>query len=280
MLKEKCIVMFSGGLDSRLVLKIMQKKAYDVTALYFKLPFSKNVEKEVKKFCKKQKAKLKVLDYTKGKLLKNYLKMLKKPKYGRGSGFNPCIDCRLFMFQMAKKYANKNKIKIIASGEVLGQRPMSQHKKALEITTKESRLGERLIRPLSKERITGRSRKKQIQMAKKFKISYPGPAGGCLLCEKGLKTRFKFLIRDNMINEKNLPLVSIGRHFINSKRWVVLGRNKKENEIIEKQKGIKVIPMQPGPSAWISNKKLMPKAKKLIKKYSKHNIKDFETKSK
>ena len=107
MSKEKCIVMFSGGLDSRLVLKLMQKKRYAVTALYFKLPFSKNVEKDIRKFCKKQKAKLKVLDYTKGKLLKSYIKMLKKPKYGRGVGFNPCIDCRLFMFQNAKKYANK-----------------------------------------------------------------------------------------------------------------------------------------------------------------------------
>ena len=278
MSKEKCIVMFSGGLDSRLVLKIMQKKEYDVTALYFKLPFSKDVEKDIRKFCKKQKTKLKVLDYTKGELLKSYIKMLKKPKYGRGAGFNPCIDCRLFMFQKAKKYANKNKIKIIASGEVLGQRPMSQHKKALEITARESKLGKRLIRPLGEERITGRSRKKQIAMAKKFRISYPGAAGGCLLCEKGLKTRFKFLIRDNMVNESKLPLVSIGRHFINSKRWIVLGRNKKENEIIAKQKGIRLIPKQPGPSAWISNKKLIPKAKKLIKKYSKHDIKDFEIK--
>ena len=278
MSKEKCIVMFSGGLDSRLILKIMQKKRYDVTALYFKLPFSKDIEKEVKEFCKKQKIRLKILDYTKGKLLKDYLRMIKEPKYGRGTGFNPCIDCRLFMFQKAKKYADKNKIDIIASGEVLGQRPMSQHKKALEITAKKSRLGERLIRPLNEEGITGRSRKKQIAMAKEFRISYPGPAGGCLLCEKGLKTRFKFLIRDSMINEKNLPLVSLGRHFINSKRWIVLGRNSIENEIIEKQKGIKIIPKQPGPSAWVSNKKLVSKAKKLIKKYSKHDIKEFEIK--
>jgi tRNA-specific 2-thiouridylase len=280
MTKEKCVVMFSGGLDSRLILKIMQKKGHSVTALYFKLPFSKDVEKQIREFCKKQKARLKVLDYTKGRLLKDYLRMVKKPKYGRGAGFNPCIDCRLFMFKQAKKYANKNKIKIIASGEVLGQRPMSQHKKALDITAKESRLGKRLIRPLAEEGITGRSRKKQIQMAKKFKITYPGPAGGCLLCEKGLKTRFKSLIRDSMINEKNLPLISIGRHFINSKRWIVLGRNEKENKIIEKTKGIRVIPKQVGPSAWINKKELIEKAERLIKKHSKHDIKDFTIKEK
>jgi len=272
MIKQKCIVMFSGGLDSRLVLKIMQEKDYNVTALYFKLPFSKDIEQEIREFCKKQKAKLKIIDYTKGKLLKNYLKMIKEPEYGRGAGFNPCIDCRLFMSQKARQYANKNNIDIIASGEVLGQRPMSQTKKAIEIIDKKVEL----VRPLTELGISGRSRKKQMQMAKKFKISYPNPAGGCLLCEKGLKTRFKFLIKDNMINEKNLPLVNIGRHFINSKRWIVLGRNAKENEIIHETKGIKIIPKQTGPSAWVSDKKLILKAKKLIKKYSKHNIKDFE----
>ena len=71
---DKCIVMFSGGLDSRLVVKLMQKRGYDVTVLYVKLPFSKNLEKENKDFCKKHKVKLKVMDYTKGKLLQEYLK--------------------------------------------------------------------------------------------------------------------------------------------------------------------------------------------------------------
>jgi tRNA(Ile)-lysidine synthase TilS/MesJ len=279
MIKKKCIVMFSGGLDSRLVLKIMQKKGYDVTALYFKLPFSRNIEDEIKKFCKKQKAKLKVFDYTKGNLLKSYLRMLKKPRFGRGTGINPCIDCRLFMFSKTKKYADKNKINVIASGEVLGQRPMSQHKKALEITEKESKLSKRLVRPLIEKGIRGRSRKKQIQLAKEFKITYPNPAGGCLLCEKGLKTRFRFLINRG-INKEELKLVGIGRHFINSKRWMVLGRNEKENSIIEKTKGIKILPKQPGPSAWINDKKLISKAKKLIKKYSKHKIKEFEIKLK
>ena len=273
---KKCIVMFSGGLDSRLAVKIMQKKGYSVTALYFKLPFSKDVEEEVKKFCKKQKTKLKVFDYTKGNLLKNYLEIVRKGKYGRGAGYNPCKDCKIFIFKKAKRYADSNGIKIIATGEVLGQRPMSQTKKAMEIIDKE--IGFELTRPLVDLGISGRRRIKQISLAKKFKISYPNPAGGCLLCEKELKKRFELLIENKMINEKNISLVSLGRHFIKLKEWMVLGRNSKENEIIEKQKGIKIIPKQPGPSAWINNKKLIPKAKKLIQKYSKHKITDFEVK--
>ncbi len=272
MLREKCVVMFSGGLDSRLVLKIMQERGYDIVALYFKLPFNKNTENEVKKFCKKQKIKIKIIDCTKGRLLKEYLKIIKKPKYGRGAGFNPCIDCRLFMSSKAREYANKNKISLVASGEVLGQRPMSQTKKAMEIINKK---GFELTRPLIELGISGRSRRKQIALARKYKIKYPNPAGGCLLCEKNLKNRFRLLLKYNLINEKTLPLMSIGRHFINSNRWIVLGRNEKENKIISETKGIKVIPKQPGPSAWINNKKLVDKARKLIKKYSKHKIKEF-----
>ena len=277
-MKQKCIVMFSGGLDSRLVVKIMQDRGYDVIALYVKLPFSKDLEKEIKEFCKKHKVKIKVVDYTKGKLLQEYLKIIKKPKYGKGTGINPCVDCRLFMLKKAREYANKNKINLIASGEVLGQRPMSQHKKALEITKEESKLKDKLIRPLIEKGFQGRSRKKQIALAKKFKIKIPSVGGGCLLCERALTNRFKMLIKNNLIKGGNVCLLRIGRHFINNKKWIVLGRDVNENKIIEKTKGIKIIPKQPGPTAWINQKQLIDKAQKLIKKHSKHNIKEFEVK--
>ena len=270
--------MFSGGLDSRLVVKIMQKRDYEIVVLHIKLPFCKDVEKEVKAFCKKQKVKLNIFDYTKGKLLQEYLKLIKKPKFGRGAGINPCIDCRLFMLKKAGEYAKEKNISFIASGEVLGQRPMSQHKKALEVTHEESKLGDKLIRPLIEEGFQGRSRKKQIALAKKFNIEIPGVGGGCLLCEKELAKRFTLLLKSNLIDENTLSLINLGRHFIKSKDWIVLGRNVKENTVIEGIKGTKVFPKQPGPSAWINKKKLIKEAKELIKRYSKHDIKEFEIK--
>lgn len=274
---KKCIVLISGGLDSRLAVKIMQKSKYNITALYFKLPFSKNVGKDVKKFCKKEKVKLKIFDCTKGKLFHEYLKIIRKPKYKRGTCMNPCIDCKIFMFKRAKKFADAKKIKLIATGEVEGQRPMSQTKNSMNLIEKESGLKNRILRPLSDEnfpyKIKGRRRDKQIALAKKFKIKYPDPAGGCLLCEKLYCKKLKKIL-NKKIDFKDIQFLKIGRHFEASK--IILGRNKKENEFLEKDKAIKVIPKQPGPTALVKNKKYIKKAKKLIQKYSKHKIKEFD----
>jgi len=157
---------------------------------------------------------------------------LEEGKHGRGAGFNPCRDCKIFMFKWAKKYADKNKIKVIATGEVLGQRPMSQTAKAMKLIDDE--IGFELTRPLIELGISGRRRDKQMALAKKYKMKYPSPAGGCLLCEKELKKRFELLLGKNLINEKTLKLVSIGRHFWKDNSWFVVGRDEKENKVIEK----------------------------------------------
>lgn len=269
---EKCIVLFSGGLDSRLAVKIMQERGYDIIALHFNLPFGCSIG-DIKELQMKG-VDLVVLDATKGELSKEYIDVIKNAKHGVGAGCNPCKDCKIFMFKKAKEYADSKRITIIATGEVLGQRPMSQTKKAMDVIDNE--IGFKLTRPLIELGILGRRRDKQIALAKKYKITYPSPAGGCLLCEKGLKSRFKLLIKNNLINEETLPLMRVGRHFINSKRWIILGRNSIENGIIEKQPGIKVIPQQPGPTAWMNDEKLVNKSEKLIKKYSKHEIKEFD----
>lgn len=274
-MKEKAIVMLSGGLDSRLAVKLMQEKGFEVLALHFKLPFGSGCCDENCSFNFAQMAgvKLKIFDCTKGKLLREYLDVVRKPKHGRGTCMNPCIDCRIFMLKKAKKFADENKIKLIATGEVLNQRLMSQNAKAMKIVEKESGLGERLVRPLEEVGAKGRSRKKQIELAKKFGIKYPNSGGGCLLCEKELKDKIKAVL-DKKAPEHYVNLVNIGRHFENSK--IILGRNAKENKILESQKGIKIIPKQPGPSALIINKKLERNAKELIQKYSKKKIKEFE----
>ncbi len=249
--------MLSGGLDSRLALKIMQKQLgkKNVIAAFFKLPFGTGCCSEGCSFNFSQNhgAKLEFFDCTKGKLLKDYLKILRNPKYRTGKGINPCIDCRIFILKEAKKYADKNKIDLIVTGEVLGERPMSQYKRAIEIIENDSELQGRILRPLSakllpetkaeksgiinKEKlydIQGRQRVKQIALARKFKIDYPEPAGGCLLCEKLLKKRFQELIKKDL-KEDQIPLIKIGRHFIIDNLWIVLGRNEMENNIIEKQ---------------------------------------------
>lgn len=237
MVKPKAVVLFSGGLDSRLVVKLMQQQGFEVEAVNFKLPFGCGCCNDVScsmNFTQLNKAKFVVFDCFKGKLLEEYLEILKHPRHGRGVGMNPCIDCKIFMFKKAKEYADSKNIKIIATGEVLGQRPMSQTMGALKIIDKE--IGFEIKRPLIELGMQGRQRKKQMELAEKFKIKYPAPAGGCLLCEKNLKNRLKILLKENKINEESVELVSVGRHFFKDNCWFIVARNEKESLIIEKHK--------------------------------------------
>ena len=274
-MSKRLIVMFSGGLDSRLAIRIMQKQGFKIIALFFKLPFGTGCCNEgcAFNFSQMQGVELKIFDCTRGKLLQEYLEIIRNPKYGWGAGMNPCIDCRIFMLKKAKRFADKEGIKMIATGEVLGERPMSQTKRAMDIIEKESGLKGRLVRPLCEIGIKGRSRKKQIALAKKFKISYPTPAGGCLLCEKLYCEKLKKILDKKNLIYKDIQFLKIGRHFEASQ--IILGKDKKENELLEKEKGIKIIPNQAGPTALIKDKKYEKEAKKLIQKYSKNKIKDF-----
>ena len=183
----KALVLFSGGLDSILAVKILQLQGIDVTGLTFVSYFFNN--QSAKKAASKLKIKLKTVNFS-----EEHLKMVKKPKHGYGKSLNPCIDCHLMMLRKAKEIMNspgsREKYDFVATGEVLGERPMSQNKKALDLIEKESGLKGFLLRPLSakllqptileKKRkikraelldICGRSRKKQIALAKAFKIT-------------------------------------------------------------------------------------------------------------
>jgi len=300
----KALVLLSEGLDSRLAYKILEEQIgkKNIEAVFFLLPFiSRRQDKSrVFKFTQKQGIKLHIIDVTKGKLFTEYIKMIRKPKFSRGTALNPCIDCHIFMLKKAKKLAEKVKADIIATGEVLGERPLSQNKKALLLVEKEAGLKGKLLRPLSAkllpeteaekkgliERnklldIQGRQRKKQISLAKKYNITFPSPGGGCLLCEKEYCKKLKPLL-NKKLTYQDIKLLSIGRHFEVSQ--IILGKNKEENKLLEKEKGIKIIPEQPGPTALIkpdkkqNKEELIKKAKKLIRKYSKHKIKKFEIK--
>jgi len=258
---KKALVLYSGGLDSRLVVRMLQEQGYKVEALYFALPFGCSCPS-----CQKMdNLKLTILDVTQEPLLSEYLSILKKPKYGTGAGINPCIDCKIFMFKKAKEYADKHGHDIIATGEVPGQRPMSQTAPAQKKIDEE--IGFKLTRPLADAGFSGRSRKKQMALAEKYKIKYPSPGGGCFLCEKEPINRLKTLLKNNLITEKTLPLSMVGRHFYIDNTWFVVARNEEESRIIDNFKT--KLEGGPGkPTIYFSGKKGKEKALELQEAYS------------
>ncbi len=295
MKKIKAILLFSGGLDSILAGEILKREKIELMALNFESVFF--CSKNAKKSARELKIPIRILDIT-----KDLLNLIKKgPKYGFGSQMNPCIDCHILMLKKAKKIMKKEKFDFVATGEVLGQRPFSQNKKALEIIEKEAGLKGLLLRPLSAKllkktlpekrgwvkrenlfNIFGRSRKRQIELAKKFKIKwYPTPAGGCLLTDPQFSERLKGLMNlKKNFDINDIELLKVGRHFIFDKVKIVVGRNEKENlkikKLAKKSDVLIEIKNYPGPTILIRNykrgkikKEIIEKAKEFSQKYSK-----------
>jgi tRNA U34 2-thiouridine synthase MnmA/TrmU len=245
----KALVMFSGGLDSMLAIKLMKEQRIGVVAFHFMLPFSFN-ESGIRESARRLGVKLMLVKNDKG-----YIKMLRKPKHGFGRNMNPCIDCKIFIFREAKKAAKKIGAKIIATGEVLGERPMSQNKHALELIAKEAKT--EILRPLSARllpetkaeksgwvdrskllAIQGRQRKEQLELAKKFRLkNYPLPAGGCLLTNKEYAAKISDLLdHRKYIVSDDIFLLKVGRHFRYGKSKIIVGRNYEENMALMKKK--------------------------------------------
>lgn len=255
MKKQRCIALLSGGLDSRLAIKLMQEQGIDVIALYFSFPFGAGccMPDCAFNFAQTQNIPLKIINCTRGKLFQEYIAIIRKPKHGYGSAINPCIDCRIFMLKKAKALMKKLKAKFIATGEVLNERPMSQHFSALKLVEEESGLQGKLLRPLSAKllketeverqrlvdrnkllAIQGRSRKQQIKLANRWKLKYPSPAGGCLLCEQEFAKKLRDLFKHKKkIEARDIELLKVGRHFRLSEAKIIVGRNEKENKIIQ-----------------------------------------------
>ena len=246
--KTKALVLFSGGLDSILATKVLTEQGIKVVALSFKSYFFGS--RQAQKAAKNLRIKLRIIDFS-----KKHLKIVKSPKYGYGKSMNPCIDCHILMLKEAKKIMRKEKFDFIATGEVLGERPMSQNRRTLNVIEKKSSLTGFLLRPLSaklfKETIpeekglvnreklsdiSGRSRKKQIELAKKFKIKeYPTPAGGCLLTDLEFGKRIKELLKKcPKCKNSDIRLLKYGRHFWKNKTVIIVGRDEKENKEIRK----------------------------------------------
>jgi len=256
MKKPKAVVLLSGGLDSNLSTRLVLNQKIEVEAVAVKTPFcdfdcGKGCGHRVKEVAESLGIRLKTVYFG-----DEYLAMLKNPKHGFGSGMNPCIDCRAMMYKAAKEHMETIGASYLVTGEVLSQRPMSQHRHALRTIEEGSNLVGKVIRPLSAGRlppsdaetsgfidrgklhsIVGRSRKEQIALAKEFGIQNPpNSAGGCLLTDPCFSKRVNDLFEhtDGVPTLNDVELLKVGRHFrLSDEAKLIVGRNQSENEMMK-----------------------------------------------
>ncbi len=246
-MKVKGIALISGGLDGILAVKIVQEQGIEVQCVAFETPFF-SADRALEA-CKEIGLPLSVVDIT-----REHLVMLRAPKYGYGRNMNPCIDCHILMLKKAGEKMESENADFIFTGEVLGQRPMSQGKQSLHVVAKRSGYQEYIVRPLSagllpetkpemegkidRQRlldIQGRSRKRQMELAGRYQLtSYSKPAGGCLLTDLGFAKRLRDLFaHDSDLEIRDLELLKVGRHLrLNDKTKIIVGREKIENAAI------------------------------------------------
>jgi len=245
--KVRALGLCSGGLDSMLAGLILREQGIQVEWVAFETPFFSSAKA-------RKASRLTGIPLTVKPIFGEYMTMLRNPPAGYGKQMNPCMDCHTLMFRLAGEIMAARGFDFLFSGEVLGQRPMSQTKPSLRYVEKHSGLGGHILRPLSarllpetipeqqglvdRERlldIHGRGRKDQIALARQFGISdYPAPAGGCLLTEKGFSARLKdFLDHRPEAAENEIHLLKFGRHFrLNPHAKLIVGRTEADNESI------------------------------------------------
>lgn len=244
----KALSVFSGGLDSLLASELIRAQGIDVLALFFETPFFRS--HNALHFASRLNLPLRVVDIT-----DSHLAIVSAPKHGYGENMNPCIDCHALMIRTAGDLLEEEEAGFIITGEVLGQRPMSQNRKALSIVETESGYQGRILRPLCAKRLpptipedkrwvdrealkgfSGRSRKPQMALARELGISdYPSPAGGCLLTDKTFSNRLRDLLNARTYPRiRDIEALKVGRHFrLGPLTKAIVGRNQKENQTIQ-----------------------------------------------
>jgi tRNA-specific 2-thiouridylase len=253
--KIRALALLSGGLDSSLAIRIMQQQGVEVVALHFKNIFHCGSSEPGKPSFAERSAQalgveLKVLNNT-----PMIMAAVRNPKHGYGKNLNPCLDCREYMFALARKMLPELGARFLVSGEVLGQRPMSQRADAMRLIDREAGVEGLLLRPLSarvmaetlpeKElwvkrdemlSIRGRSRRVQYDLAKRLGVTvFSAPAGGCLLTDPGFAARMQDLL-DQVPDfvENDVELLKCGRHFrFSAQSRVVVGRDIADNQRLE-----------------------------------------------
>jgi tRNA-specific 2-thiouridylase len=257
MKRHRAVALYSGGLDSTLAIIAVLRQGIEVKAVTFMNHFgcdvsdrsscSKNPFAAAEKFGFEVK-----MSHLSGK----FIDIVKNPKFGHGKNMNPCVDCRILMLREAKEFMEMTGAEFIITGEVLGQRPMSQRRDSLNIIDREAGLKGIVLRPLSAKLLKptsaeeegmvdrellydfgGRSRKPQIALAAEFGLTeYPAPAGGCLLTEPNYAYRLRELLDHNPDpSPLDLQLLRVGRHFrISPECKAIVGRDQSENEALRK----------------------------------------------
>ncbi len=249
------LALYSGGLDSTLACRVVAEQGIKVVAVKFVTPFfgyDLLLRKEDYIRTTKEKFGIDVL-------LKDvtvpYLELLKKPAHGFGKYFNPCIDCKIFLLSEAKKMMPEIGASFLVTGEVVGQRPMSQRRDTLRVIERDSGCEGILVRPLCAKNLeqtqaerdglidrdqlhafSGRTRTQQMKLADQFGITdYPSPAGGCILADPILSARIQEYYKKNKrIVPADILLLMVGRQFrLPSGGWLVVGRDEKQNDKIE-----------------------------------------------
>ena len=227
--------------------QVLREQDIDVLALFFETPFFSSTT--ARKSAAAINLPIEIIDIT-----KDHLKIVKKPKHGYGQNMNPCIDCHSMMLRRTGEMLEEKGASFFITGEVLGQRPMSQNLRSLVTVASESGFNGLILRPLSAKRLpitipeekgwvnrdllkgfSGRSRKPQMALARAFNIEeYPAPAGGCLLTEKVFSRRLQDLFAHESKQElRDIELLKTGRHFrLDPRTKLIVGRDKAENQVI------------------------------------------------
>ncbi len=275
--QRHAIALFSGGLDSMLAIKLMVDQDIKVTAINMNIGFGSrtDVSATMKRRAELAGAEFKIID-----VRDEYIKkVLFNPKYGYGKHFNPCIDCHGFMFRVAREYFEELSADFMVTGEVLGQRPMSQRSEALDLVKKLALDEEDLIlRPMCAKNmeitkperegwvereklldISGRSREVQLQLAEDFGWEdFQSPGGGCLLTDINFTKKMREFIKHNDLEVEDIDVLKNGRHLrLPNGSKLVIGRDKEENELLENAINDKYLKVKvdeiPGPFALLSN---------------------------
>ncbi|MBD3801289.1 MAG: MnmA/TRMU family protein [Campylobacterales bacterium] len=276
MSKRKAIALFSGGLDSTLAMKLIIDQGIDVIACNINTGFgaTKDRREHMQNMCDQVGAELRIID-----IQSEYLQtVLFDPKHGYGKHFNPCIDCHAKMFEVAKRIMEAEGASFLISGEVLGQRPMSQNKEALIKVLNEANVDGLLLRPLSAKRlaptiaeeegwvdrdklegILGRSRERQMELAEQFGlVDFESPGGGCLLTDANFAIKIRDYIKyDEQFDVPDIPVLKWGRHFrLPEGAKMVIGRDQEENTKLQEIDNAKFIHIRtkgvPGPHVLLS----------------------------
>jgi tRNA U34 2-thiouridine synthase MnmA/TrmU len=277
-MNRKAIALISGGLDSALAIHMVKEQGIEVIGVHFTSFFSpiKDPERASAVTITAEQLEIPIMFSAKGE---DFLDIIKNPKYGHGKNLNPCIDCRIYTLKRARRLMEEHDASFMVTGEVVGQRPMSQRKDTIRFIEKRAFVDGLVVRPLSARilpasepeqqgildrgrfmDIAGRGRKRQLSLASEIGLSgFSPPAGGCLLTDQTFSRRLRDLLNHDVeLSPGALSLLKVGRHIrISDELKVVVARNEAENKLIAENRDLCAIFEPegfPGPSAIVQGK--------------------------